>query len=419
MFVISLNYKKASAGVREKWAIPAAMSEQLLDRLRAGGITEAVYLSTCNRCELYGQGSYQKAVGILESLVGEGTSLRENAMVFEGEKAIRYLFRVTSGIESMVIGEDEILGQVRQAYETARQMGYTGYYLNTIFQAALMASKKIKTQTKLSKSSVSVATLAAKLCHYFKEGTKNVLVIGATGDTGTKVIKNLLSYGDCRIYGAVRSSHQLRNEIELVEYDRRYEYMDAADIVVSATKSPHYTVTASRLRNAVTEDKERLFVDLAVPRDIDENLASVSGVTLVSIDEIEELAEKNNELKAGEVENAREILDEEAEVLIKNLCVHEFMELHGNISEYLGAAGEKFFYRMKKVASSDEFKAFLAVIEKMGKTDESDSLDWCEAGNYEKNCDSYKGKQACPCPGRNGEECGSCSGRWGSRDKDS
>lgn len=375
MFVISLNYKKASADIRAKWALPAAMTEHLLGELRNAGITEAVYLWTCNRCELYGQGSYQKAMNILESLAGEETTLRENAMVYEGDSAIRYLFRVASGIESMVVGEDEILGQVRQAYEASRQAGYTGFYLNMIFQAALMSSKKIKTETMLSKSSVSVATIAAKICHQFKEGKKKILVIGASGDTGTKIIKNLLSYGDCRIYAAVRSSHTFGGELEIVSYEDRYSYMNDADVIISATKSPHYTVTASRFRREVTDGRDRLLVDLAVPRDIDENVCSIDGVRLISIDEIQSLAEKNNELKAGEVEAAGEILKQETDVLLKNLMVHEFIEAHGNIGDMLGAEGEKLFYRMRKAASSEEFRVILAVLEKMDEYEKNSNSD--------------------------------------------
>ena len=226
IFVISTNYKNAKAVFREKMALTPCQAGRLQGACKEAGIEESVYLSTCNRCELYGKGDYGQALTLLSGETKTDVSeLKGCILIKQGEAAIRHLFHVASGMDSMVIGEDEILGQVRRAYLSAKDGGFTGFYFNTVFQAALEAAKRVKTQTLLSKSSVSIATLAAAQCHRFLEGKKRVLLMGGSGDTGRKVIKNLLSYGDCEITATVRESHSLPEGVRIVPFADRYLYM--------------------------------------------------------------------------------------------------------------------------------------------------------------------------------------------------
>ena len=170
MFVLSINYRIAGAEERQKFSLQEAEKERLYARLKEREISQAVYLFTCNRCELYGIGRFYEALQVLAEVCGTDPSeMKEQVLVYEGRRAMVHLFRVISGIDSMVVGEDEILGQMRQAYLYAKERGAAAYELNTIFQAALAGAKKVKTDTLLSKSSVSVATLAAAKCHEWKE----------------------------------------------------------------------------------------------------------------------------------------------------------------------------------------------------------------------------------------------------------
>lgn len=366
MFAISINYKKLKTDSREKYAFDTDRALLFLQRLMEDGVLEAVYLNTCNRAEVYGNGDYEKTVKAMAEFSGVDPSvLREDAYIFEGKSAIRHLFRVTSGIESMVIGEDEVLGQMKGAYELSMEHGFTGFYFNKIFQAAITAAKKIKTDTKLSKRSVSVATIAANKCHKFIEGNKNILVIGASGDTGKKLVKNLISYHDSTIYATVRNQHMSDGNLTLVPYEERYKYISLADIIISSTKSPHYTVTYSKLKQEELEEKPRLFVDLAVPRDIDEDVLKLAESRLITINDMEALARENNEIKKAEIVAAEEIIEEAVDELLKTLYFHEFMKESDLMKREKKIDFTKFVYHYRDIATAEEFAGFLSILRRM------------------------------------------------------
>ena len=366
MFVVSIQYKHADTEFREKLALQPEEIRELQERLRKEGLEEAVYLHTCNRCELYGVGDHQTALRCLADASGTDPSqLRERALILEKERAAGHAFYVASGMDSMVLGEDEILGQLRDAYEKAKKNGYTGYQLNAVFQAAFSAAKKVKTDTLLSKSSVSVATLAAAEAHRFKEGKKQVLLIGASGDTGRKVMLNLLSYGDCTIIATYRHRHGIPEGVQPVPYEDRYRYIDKADIVVSATKSPHYTLTRFRIQEEGITEKERLFLDLAVPRDIDECVAELPGTKLLTLDAFEEIAREHNAQKEQEAVRAEEILKDCLAELQKDLLFHEQFDVIREMEKEQPAEVMKFIYRFRKQAEPMELRAFLEVLGRM------------------------------------------------------
>lgn len=368
MFVISINYKNVKTNIRERYTFDGETALLFLERLKSAGITEAVYLSTCNRTEVYGNGDYETAVKAMADFSKvEPSSLREAAFIFEGEKAIRHLFRVTAGMESMVIGEDEILGQMKGSYDFSREHGFTDFSFNKVFQAAIAAAKKIKTDTELSKKSVSVATIAASKCHKFMEGHKDILVIGASGDTGGKIVKNLLSYHDSTIYATVRNRHVADKRLIPVPYEERYRYIACADVIISSTKSPHYTVTYSRIKSQKPEEKPRLFVDLAVPRDIDEDVLRLAQSELITINEIEALAKENNEIKMSEIAVAEEIIEEAVDELLKTLYFHEFLSASDLMKNESKTEISKFIYHYRDIATAKEFASFLNVLRRMGE----------------------------------------------------
>lgn len=366
MFAISINYKNVKTSVRERYAFDKEMAFLFLQRLKSDGITEEVYLNTCNRAEVYGNGDYEAAVKAMAEFSGvAASSLRDVAFIFEGDAAIRHLFRVTAGIESMVLGEDEVLGQMKDAYDFSRERGFTDFFFNKVFQAAITAAKKIKTDTKLSKSSVSIATIAASKCHNFMEGHKKIFIIGASGDTGSKLVKNLSSYHDSTIYATVRNNHVTDKNLTLVPYAERYHYIACADVIISCTKSPHYTVTYSKLKSEKLKEKPRLFVDLAVPRDIDEDVLKLAKSELITINDIEALARENNEIKKAELVVAEEIIEEAVDELLKTLYFHEFLSEPDLMKNENEVVLSKFIYQYRDVATAEEFASFLKVLRRM------------------------------------------------------
>lgn len=376
MYCISINYKNSDVNIRKKLAFSDSVQSEFLGELvRSKAVSECVILCTCNRTELYFCGGAE-SVGIAQNLLSgysgiECDLLKKHLYLFYSDKAVMHLFRVVSGIESMVIGEDEILGQIKLAYTKAKDLGMTGYELNMTFQSAMACSKKIKTQTALSKTSVSTATLAGNEIAHFKDRV-NVLVIGATGKIGTTLVKNLLSHKNVNIIATSRKhsaeSVQSRASITVADYADRYKYIDDADCVVSATASPHYTVTYYDLKQSVKTEKPRLFIDLAVPPDIDSSVPEIGGLKLIGIDYFEKLAKENNGLKLDSVESAKEIISEECDVLKKDIAFHYFLPYMDSVKNKLSENSlEEILYKFKADLPSEEFIKILDAFKSCGE----------------------------------------------------
>lgn len=376
MYCISINYKNSDVNIRKMLAFSESEQRCFLTEFYAdSNVDECLIICTCNRTELYFCGN-QTSVCAAEKLLSrycgiECDLLKKHLYLFYEQKAVSHLFKVASGIESMVIGEDEILGQLKLAYNLAKNLGMTGYELNMTFQAAMACAKKIKTQTALSKTSVSTATLAGNEIAHFKDKV-NVLVIGATGKIGTILVKNLLSHKNVTVTATSRKHSpqlmQSRQNIVIADYADRYSYIDAADCVVSATSSPHYTITYYDLKQNIKADKKRLFIDLAVPPDIDNTVRQINGLRLIDIDYFEQLAKNNNELKLDSVESAKEIIREESDVLKKDIAFHYFLPYMQTVKNKLRENSlEEIIYKFKAELPSEEFINILDTFKNFGE----------------------------------------------------
>lgn len=374
MECISISYKTAEAGRRQRFAFDQQAAGLFLEKLmQQPFISQCVLLSTCNRTEVYVQ-EERSCFSALEELLAdtagaEVDEVRSIVRCYQGKKAIRHLFAVTCGMDSMVIGEDEILGQVRNAYMRSADVGFTGYELNTVFQAALACAKKIKTQTKLSKTSVSVATLAANEVFRMPVSPKTVLIIGSSGQIGGIILKNIAGHEDIRVIATTRTHQGLYQDgsgrVENVDYQNRYEYLDEADVIISATSSPHYTITAGKAKEAIHTAKKRLYLDVSVPADIDEKIALMEGCSLISIDDFRQLAEKNNELKQQAVLDAQDILAEETESLYKVLSFHNAAgKMEGWKEKYRDYSFEKLLFKLRDELDSGSFEALLEALDR-------------------------------------------------------
>lgn len=372
MYCISVSYKSADINLRKKLAFSEDDCRKISDDLiNSGCITQCVVLCTCNRTEIYfcgKKGSEENVIQVISSKAEiEKSLLSKHLLFYYGDNAIVHLFRVASGIDSMVIGEDEILGQTKKAYMSAKENNAVAYELNMIFQSAFACAKKIKTETALSKTSVSVATLASNEATKLGDNVK-VLVIGASGKTGSTVIKNLASHKNVSVMATLRQHNSCLKfiddlSVETVDYDKRYEYIKDADCIISATSSPHYTVTYYDLKKYLSDEKSRLFIDLAVPPDIDNSITQLNDIRLVNIDYFEKLASDNNNLKIDSVDIAKEMINQEIDTLKKDLIFHEFLPSLDIVKENLSDKPiEKIIYRMKSESSADGFSAFLNVL---------------------------------------------------------
>lgn len=325
--IISISHKIAPLHIREMFAFSKEQQEDMMRKMteHLEG-SECVVLSTCNRTEMYVYSESESkgyVFNLMEEVLLEAAGATDEEEVgnyllfFHGKKAIHHLFDVAAGLDSMVIGEDQILGQVKTAHQQARNIGTTGVYLNTFFRMAVTGAKKVKTDTDLSRTSVSTATLAIKVAEETLGSLKNkrVMIIGATGKIGGIVLMNLLSLGEAEIYVTTRSNKVIstkhgQNDYIMIEYEDRYDYLDKMDVVISATSSPHYTLTCGKMKKSLITDKPRVFVDLAVPMDIESKVIALGDISYFNIDDFTRIAKENNQKKLEEAKAASGILDE-------------------------------------------------------------------------------------------------------------
>lgn len=389
ILLLSISHKTASAQVRGLFAYNEQQQQHILERLIASpDIDEAVILSTCNRTELYCSGSSEKEAFrqmekvLLEETGAEDTSRpREYLRRFQGERAVHHLFKVTAGLDSMVIGEDQILGQVKQAYFFAQEHGGCQTVFHTLFRLVITAAKKVKTDTVLSKTSVSTASLALKKageCHGTLEG-KKLLIIGASGKIGNIVLKDAMDIKGLSIYVTVhrhmpQGLHNMEGRCEVVPYEARYGCMDDMDVIISATSSPHYTVTRERFLEHCKCKKKRVFFDLAVPFDIEESIGALEDICCYNMEDMARLAQQNNERKLSSVAEAKHILQDFEEQFHKWFIFGENRELveerKGHMLEEAQSIGavkalNHFFYGVREVASVDELEKFMSIMKKL------------------------------------------------------
>lgn len=294
-----LDHERAGIAVREKYAFSAGVRAALCAALSAGG---CVPLVTCNRTELYFGGCAEQARRALSAFCDPAP------FTLCGEGAERRLFLLAAGLLSMLVGEDEVLGQLRDSYEFARLRGATAG-LDAAFQAALSCGKRVRAETGISSFACSVATLAANAVFSF--GAKQVLMVGATGKIGGAVLKNLLSAGV--LVTATARSHDFSAQAEgvlSVPYAERYARLRQADCVVCCTASPHLVLGLDGLKAAFADGKPRLLIDLAVPPDIDPRAAELPGVRLIDIDGFRAAAAENNQKKREAAVRAAALAEE-------------------------------------------------------------------------------------------------------------
>lgn len=327
--LISISHKIAPLKIRELFAFSKEQQEELMRDMVANAlIDECIVVATCNRTEIYTYTSTENSPGeifhvmqkiLLREAKAENTeNIMDYILFYHDKKAIHHLFEVTTGLDSMVIGEDQILGQVKTAQEQAMAIHTSGVFLNTLFRYAITGAKKVKTDTDLSKTSVSTATLALKIAE--KElGTihgKKVLIIGASGKIGGIVMKNFGCIEGVKLYVTVRSintlqrSRHMKADYKTISYDERYEVLDEMDVIISATSSPHYTLTYDKMVKNFRTDKKRVLVDLAVPMDIESKIKEKTNCIYYNIDDFTKISRENNEKKMHEAEAAGEILDD-------------------------------------------------------------------------------------------------------------
>jgi glutamyl-tRNA reductase len=326
LMVMGASHKTAGVAVRERIALTPAGAERLMQELVAEEeIQEAVVLSTCNRTELYlvvgdAVEAETAVLGRLARRAGvRPTELLEGIYSLRNCDAARHLYRVTSGLESMVVGEAEVQGQVKRAYEAALATQSTGPLTNKLFRAALATGKRVRTDTAISVGHASVASVAVDAAREALGdlGSRHVLIIGA-GETAEGTARALHEQGVRTMFVANRRRERAielaqRFGGETVAFDALPDELARADIVVASTSSPHLILGAEELALVMPERAGRplLLIDLAVPRDIDPACAELPGVTVSDIDDLQRQVNRQQLVRRTEARKAEGIVEEE------------------------------------------------------------------------------------------------------------
>jgi glutamyl-tRNA reductase len=328
LLVIGASHKTAALSLRERLALPEGRAASLVGELVAAAeVHEAVAISTCNRTEIYlvaadPVDAESLALSALARHAGiRPTELLGNLYSLRGTEAVRHLFGVAAGLDSMIIGENEIQGQVRRAYELALVEGTTGPITNRLFRDALSAGKRARTDTGISRSRVSVSSIAVELAENAlgELGSRNVLVIGA-GENGEITARALADRGVSTIFVANRRYDRAiglaaRFGGQAVRFDDLPELLVRADIVVSCTSSPHQIVGREELALVLAEraDRPLLLMDIAVPRDIDPAVRGLPGITLYDMDDLQHAVARNMSGREAEATKAGTLIEQEVE----------------------------------------------------------------------------------------------------------
>ncbi|MCD8230771.1 MAG: glutamyl-tRNA reductase [Clostridiales bacterium] len=303
--MIGINYKQAPLDVRDRTSFTENTKIEFLQQMEANthpAVTQCMILSTCNRSEIYFFYEEEEQFSQMSSFYTEWFTSEVCSPYLvscKGEEAVAYLYRTAAGLESMVLGEDQILGQVGEALDFARTLGYAKKEMNKVVRDAITCAKKLKTELKISEVPLSVSYIGIlQVEKTLGIRGKTAAVIGL-GKVSRLALKYLDYYGADKIIVCTRAVQRVKElkeeypQVEAAEYSARYEAIEASDIVISATAAPHVILTRAEYAANCDTARPRVFLDLAAPRDVEQELEQEAGVTLINMDTLHQLSQEN------------------------------------------------------------------------------------------------------------------------------
>ena len=321
IFCLGVNHKTAPVEIRERLAFAEKSIPEHLNKIREiEMVGEAVVLSTCNRVEIYGAAdSPPEALDRLIDYLIDHFEVSPGEVEFyrhEAEAAANHLFEVASGLDSMVLGETEIFGQVKKAYATAQQSGATARRMNKLFQQSFSVGKLVRSSTRIQQGSTSVGAATVDLAEkiFGRLDGCRVMIIGA-GEMSRVTAQSLQSRGASSIIVSNRSfdkAEELANELggQAIHFDDWGDYLDKVDIVISSTSAPHTVLKKEMVASVMSERRDHtlFLIDIAVPRDIEEDVNSVDNVYLFNIDELQKIADEGVARRKRQIEVCRQVI---------------------------------------------------------------------------------------------------------------
>jgi len=334
ILVLGINHKTAPIGIREKVSFSAQRLSEALHKLKGcDGIQESLILSTCNRTEIYAAAKDASAgFDTLRSFLSSFhripvQEIKDYLYSFNDKEAVSHLFRVTASLDSMIVGETQIFGQVKEAYFKAREANTVGKGLNSLFEEAIRIGKKVRSETQIGKGAVSTSTAAIELSKKIFESLvdKRVLIIGA-GKIGELTVKNLYSRGISAVLVANRTWQRAQElaaafKGRAVKFENILEELKNSDIVISSTGANHFLIKYEDIQRLMRErDNSPLFlIDLGLPRNIDPLVNKIDNVYLYNIDDLAGVADANIKERQREAARAEEIIQASVDSVIEKL----------------------------------------------------------------------------------------------------
>ncbi|HZU09704.1 MAG TPA: glutamyl-tRNA reductase [Pseudacidobacterium sp.] len=323
ILLTGVNHKTAPVELREQLAIaPERLGEATLALRHFPGVSEAMVLSTCNRVELLAchESAHPDLLVFLQKFLGvDTTQLRPHVYEYREGEAVRHLFRVASSLDSMVVGEPQILGQVKESYTVARAVGAVQTHLERLLQSTFTVAKKVRSETQIGSSSVSIASVAVDLAKkiFGSLSGKRILLVGA-GKMSELAARHLMQQGAHSLLVANRTFDRALRiarefEAQAVRFEDLYATADQADIIITSTGSQHHIFRREHGQQFLHKRRNRpmFFIDIAVPRDVDPEMNRVDGVFLYDIDDLQSVAASHLADRAREAQRAEEIIAQE------------------------------------------------------------------------------------------------------------
>ena len=330
LYCWGLNYKTVPVEVREQYALSQEAQKEALDRWdEEGPLQEIVLLGTCNRCEVYAASeapiSPQELQDYYLSLLPQRPPVRPGYFyTCEGRDCIRHLLRVAASLDSLILGEGQILSQVKQAYQQAHERGTTGALLNMLFQQAIATGKKVRTDTHIAYHAVSVSYAAVQLAEKVLGSLsgRGLMVFGA-GKMAELAAKHFRSKGAGNLFIVNRhleKAQQLARQWggTAVHWTKADDASSQADVIITSTGAPHYVLTRERVEAMVQKRQGRslLVIDIAVPRDVAPDVQDVPGITLYNIDQLTNQVRENKALRQQEAQVAAHLVEQDTDALL-------------------------------------------------------------------------------------------------------
>jgi glutamyl-tRNA reductase len=368
LILIGVNHRTAPVGVRERLSMEKGLDEHVASLRGLPGVTGGTIVSTCNRVEVVVSApSEDVIVPVADWLAERGGAARpeleKHLYVLRHGDVVKHLFRVASGLDSMIVGEPQIAGQVKNAFQISHQQQGLDGILQQLFEQTMHVAKKVRTDTGIGEHAVSVPYAAVELAKkiFGNLSSVNVLIIGA-GEMAELTAEHLAAFKPKQVFVANRAYERAialaeRFHGDAIQFDAIEPRLAVCDIVVASTGAPHYIITAEHVERALASRKRRnlFLIDLSVPRNVDPAVAGVGGAYLYNIDDLQLVADGNRALRMQKAQQAEEIVTREAEAFRRRIvsqdAVPTILELQHRLEELRTTELEKCLRKMGPITA--------------------------------------------------------------------